>query len=200
MIKNIVFDMGGVLLEFCWKEQFEKKGISGALLERVANATVRNKAWDEFDRGIMTFDEVVNLCISNDPEIEEEIRKVLTMFPDMIRKMPYTDELIDTLKAAGYKLYILSNFPQATYEHSPKVLDFISKTDGQIISYKHHVIKPDEEIYKLLLSKYNLNANESVFIDDKPENIEGAENCGIMGIQFTTIDDLMHRLRSMEIL
>lgn len=200
MIKNIVFDMGGVLLEFCWREQFEKKGISGALLERVANATVRDKDWNEFDRGVLSFEEVVDLCVDNDPGIEAEIRKVLTMFPDMIKKMPYTDELIDALKAAGCNLYILSNFPQATYEHSPKVLDFIDKTDGQIISYQYQVIKPDEEIYKLLLSKYNLNADECVFIDDKIENVEGAENCGIMGIHFTSIDDLMHRLRSMEIL
>jgi len=194
--------MGGVIVDFCWREHFENMGLYGETLERVADATIRNPIWNELDRGVMKAQEVVDLFVSESPELEKEIRLVLDIkdYPKMIRKYPYTDELIDTLKAAGYNIYILSNFPEYTYNNSPHCLDFIKKTDGQVISYEYQVIKPDAAIYETLLFKYNLNAGECIFIDAKAENVEGAANCGIMSIQFTGLEDLLHTFRSMEIL
>lgn len=202
MIKNIIFDMGGVIVDFIWREHFENMGLSGEIVERVADATVRNINWNEFDRGVMDVYDVIDLFVKDYPELEKEIRLVLNPkdFPKMIRKYPYTDELIDALKERGYNIYILSNFPDYTYNNSPHALDFIEKTDGQIISYQYQVIKPDEAIYEMLLSEYNLNAGECLFIDDKEENVEGAANCGIMSVRFTGLEDLLHTFRSMEIL
>lgn len=202
MIKNIIFDMGKVIVDFCWREHFENMGLYGETLERVADATVRSPLWNEFDRGVISEQEVVDLMVEQNPSLEKEIRLVLKVedFPKMIRKFPYTDGLIDGLKAAGYNIYILSNFPYTSYNNSPHCLDFIEKTDGQIISYIYQILKPQPEIYNLLLDKYKLNAGECIFIDDKPENVAGAENCGIMSIQFTGYDDLIHTLRSMEII
>lgn len=184
--------MGMVLIDFCWRDHFENCGLSVDIIEEIAEVTVRHPIWNEFDRGIETKDQIVDRIVAMKPQYENEIRMVMEDFPAMIRKYSYTDALIDSLKNAGYGVYILSNFPEDTYVNGQDTLDFINKTDGQIISYMHKVIKPSEEIYKLLLDTYNLNAEECLFIDDKEENIRGAADCGIMGVQFTSLEDLLH--------
>lgn len=199
MIKNIIFDMGMVLLDFCWREHFENCGLSSDVIEEIADVSVRHPIWNEFDKGIEKKDAIVDRIVAMKPQYETEIRKVLDYFPAMIKKYPYTDELIDCLKNNGYKVYILSNFPEDTYVNGQDVLDFINKVDGQIISYMHKVIKPSEEIYKLLLETYNLNAEECVFIDDKKENVEGAKALGIKGFVFTSYSDLMHFFKNNDI-
>lgn len=200
MIKNIIFDMGRVILDFIWEEFYVNQGLTGEVLEGVALATVKSPLWNEFDRGIMPFEEIVDAMVKNSPEYESEIRKVLRKenFPKMIRRYSYTDDLLDSLKAAGYKLYILSNFPKETYVDEngnlTKELEYINKTDGQIISYQHQIIKPDIAIYKLLLDTYNLDPKECLFIDDKLENVEGAKAAGINSFQFISYEDMLEKL------
>lgn len=200
MIKNIIFDMGRVILDFIWEELYVNQGLTGKVLEGVALATVKSPLWNEFDRGIMPFEEIVDAMVKNSPEYESEIRKVLRKenFPKMIRRYSYTDDLLDSLKAAGYKLYILSNFPKETYVDEngnlTKELEYINKTDGQIISYQHQIIKPDIAIYKLLLDTYNLDPKECLFIDDKLENVEGAKAAGINSFQFISYEDMLEKL------
>lgn len=229
MIKNLIFDMGKVILDFIWEDFYISQGLTGATFEKVSNATVRNKLWNEFDRNILTYEEIVDRMVKTCPECEKEIRDVLRKenFPKMIRKYPYTDELLDKLKENGYKIYILSNFPEPMYDISswsvdntvlpadlqnggvkvdfmtnnvehvilPAELDYISKTDGQIISYQHNVVKPEKEIYELLLHKFSLDPNECLFIDDKLENVEGALHAGIDAIQFISLDDALSKMR-----
>lgn len=195
MIKNIIFDMGMVLIDFCWRDHFENCGLSSDVIEEIADVTVRNKIWNEFDRGVETKAAIVDKIVAMKPQYEKEIRMVLDDFPAMIRKYDYTDGLIDGLKKAGYKLYILSNFPEDTYVNATDTLDYVKKTDGQIISYMHRVIKPDEKIYKLLLETYNLNEEECLFVDDKQENVDGARKVGIHSERFTTYEDFLETLK-----
>ena len=109
MIKNIIFDMGNVLVDFCWEKAFKDKGIDGEMLERVANATVRNKDWDEFDLANIPHDQIIQKFVDNDPEIEDEIRLATSSIGDMIKKKDYAEKLITSLQRAGYCVYILSN-------------------------------------------------------------------------------------------
>lgn len=199
MIKNIIFDMGNVLVDFCWEAAFRSKGIDGQMLERVADATVRDKDWDEFDLANITHEEIIQNFVDNDPEIEAEIRLATSSIGDMIKKKSYAEDLITKLQKAGYGVYILSNMSPQAFEQAGEDLKCAELADGALFSCECHIVKPDPEIYELLLKKYNLNANECVFLDDKKENIEGAEYCGIMGIVFEDLNSAMYKLKCMGV-
>lgn len=199
MIKNIIFDMGNVLVDFCWQKTFEEKGITGRMLERVADATVRNKDWDEFDLANIPHDQIIQNFIENDPEIEQEIRIATSSIGDMIKKKAYAENLITALQKAGYSVYILSNMSPEAFAEAGEDLKCAELADGALFSCECHLVKPDLRIYQLLLEKFSLCASESVFLDDKLENVEAGENCGIKGIVFTDIEDALYKLKCMGI-
>lgn len=199
MIKNIIFDIGNVLVDFCWEEDFKNKGLEGEVFERVANATARNEDWNEFDLGNLTHEEIIEKFIENDPEMAEEIRLATTDISGVVREKPYAKELILRLKEKGYGVYILSNFSEMALTQCAKDLTFIDLVDGAILSYEYHMIKPDPAIYNLLIEKFKLNAPECVFLDDKRENIEGGEMCGIRGIVFDEPESAFYKLRCMGV-
>ncbi len=185
MITTIIFDMGMVLIDFRWKALFREMGLTGERYDRMVAATVANPVWNEFDRGVWTDEMMLDAFIKNAPELEEELRILMyDRFTELLKKYDYTDEWLDTLKANGYKIYILSNFSRKGFEDCSKELDYVSKADGAVISYKVRMIKPDPEIYRYLLDTYDIDPKEAVFIDDNKDNIEGAEKLGITGILF----------------
>ena len=186
MITTIIFDMGNVLIDFRWEALFHEMGLEGERFARMAEATVLDPVWNEFDRGIWTDEMMQDAFIKNAPELEKEIRQMMTdYFPGLLRKFDYTDEWMDSLKAKGYKLYILSNFSGKAFRDCAGELDYVSKADGAVISYKVNMIKPDPGIYRYLLDTYNINPAEAVFIDDNADNIEAAGKFGINTILFT---------------
>jgi len=198
-IKNIIFDIGNVLIDFCWEKDFRKKGLEGEVFERVADATARNTDWNEYDLGILSHDEIINKFVENDPEMEKEIRMVTKNLSGMLEKFSYTDKLIETLHSMGLGVYVISNFSFEAIHDAGEKLDFLDKTDGAILSCYYHIIKPGPQIYNLLLDKYSLIASECVFLDDKQENIDGAEAVGINGIRFKGIADALEELKGMGI-
>ena len=194
MIKNVIFDVGKVLVDFCWEEVFHKLGFEGETFECVADATVRSVTWNEFDRGAKPDEEIIAACIKETPDYEREIRLFYDHVGETIRTYPYTVRWIRSLEKNGYHTYILSNFPKSTYEKATEELSFEKETTGAIFSYQVKCIKPEVEIYKLLLDRYHLVPQECVFIDDRPENLETAEKLGITGIQFQNQQQAKRRL------
>ena len=199
MIKNIIFDIGNVLCAFRWKEYFQEFGYSEEILERLAKATAQNEDWNEFDRGALTREEILELFVENDPGIEKEIRQTLTNIKNLLAKYDYAVPWIQELKAKGYQCYYLSNFSLPAWEDCQHVLDFIPYMDGGIISYLDKVIKPGREIYELLLQRYDLKAEECVFLDDTEKNIVGAKNVGIRGIVFQNKEQAIEQLRGLGV-
>ena len=199
MIKNIIFDMGNVLVDFCWDKAFRDKGIDGEMLERVANATVRDKDWDEFDLANIPHEQIIQNFIDNDPEIESEIRLATSSIGDMIKNKDYAENLINSVQKAGYKAYILSNMSPEAFAEAGDVLKCSKLADGELFSCECHMVKPDPEIYKLLLEKFSLDASECVFLDDKLENIKAGEACGIKGIVFTSLEEALDKLKDMGV-
>lgn len=199
MIKNIILDMGNVLVDFCWEEDFHNKGLYGEMFERVANATTRHEAWNEFDLANLDYEGIIQNFIKNDPEIAEEIRLATSSVGGMIRKKEYAEDVINRAKAAGYKVYLLSNFSLQAFTEAASELTYIPLADGAVFSCDYHVVKPYPEIYNILLEKYNLKAEECVFLDDSEKNIKGGEALGIKGIVFTDLDDAMDKLRELGV-
>ena len=198
MIKTVIFDMGNVLIDFRWEALYHEMGLTGERFERMANATVRDPVWNEFDRGIWTDEMILDGFIKNDPGLEKELRDLMNnRIPDLLRKYDYTDEWIDRLKKSGYKVYILSNFSEKAYRECAKELDYVSRADGAVISYRIHMIKPDPEIYRYILDTYDINPSEAVFIDDTKVNLEAAQRFGINTILFegkTSADEELAKL------
>lgn len=186
MIKNIIFDIGNVLADFRWREMLLDKGFEADMVERIAQASVLTPVWREYDRGVWTDEEVMKGFIQNDPEIEDELRCAYADFYNMVTIRDYAIPWVEELKAKGYHVFYLSNYPHKAEVDCPEALAFIPHMDGGILSYRDRVVKPDAEIYKLLLSRYGLVAEECVFMDDTLENVEAAEKLGIYGIHFTT--------------
>lgn len=193
-IKNIIFDIGNVLVSFQWKEYYESFGYSEEILNRLIKATVKDPAWNEFDRGALSEEEVLNIFVANDPEIEAQIRESLSNIKDMLGKYEYAVPWVKELKEKGYHVYYLSNFSSKAYKECIDVLGFLPYMDGGIMSYREKIIKPQPEIYKLLMERYELEASESVFLDDMLPNIEAARNLGIHGIVFKSREQAVKEL------
>lgn len=185
MIKNIVFDIGNVLASFRWKALFEELGFTGEKFERIAAATVLHPTmWNEFDRSLMKDEEIISCCIERAPEYEQEIRHLFDTTEGLVEEYSYSYAWIKELKDRGYRVYLLSNYGKTSFEaaREKKKLSFLPLVDGAVISYEVQIVKPEAGIYKALLEKYGLAAEECVFLDDKPENIEAAVGLGFHGI------------------
>lgn len=197
MIKTVIFDIGNVLTDFAWQEMYKEKGLGGETFDRVAKATVQSPYWCELDRGIMTFSEVMDKFVSLDSEMEDEIRRVLADMHGIVTGRSYAVPWVCSLKKQGLKVYVLSNFSEKIWKECIDALEFFEFTDGGIISYKEHLIKPDQAVYQLLLERYGLCADECVFIDDLEENVKAARLCGINGIVFKNYEQAKKELNDM---
>lgn len=191
MIRNIIFDVGNVLVEWECDTFFERFGITGEAREAVSDATVRSKSWDEYDRSLRSNEELLAQFIGNAPEYEREIRLLWENVGMTIHKYDYTSKWIKNLKENGYHVYILSNYSTWTYEHTKKELDFLTEADGALLSCQVHQVKPEPEIYRTLLDKFGLSADECIFLDDRQVNLDAAGEFGIKGIRFTSYEQAL---------
>lgn len=182
MIQNIIFDIGNVLVDFCWKDHIAHCGYIGEMLERLGKAMMLSPDWKELDRGVLSEEEILQRFIANDRKLEEEIRRVFADLNTLIREFPQSAKWIRSLKKQGYRAYYLSNFPRRLKHDASDRLSFIEEMDGGILSYQVRLIKPDPSIYQELLKMYGLKAEESVFLDDSLANVEAARALGIKGI------------------
>ena len=182
-IKNIVFDLGGVVFARD-PRKFEPEFIeffSYIMLPEMPHF------WEEYDRGVSTYEQVLsdlaeyNSC---DRELAEKNlqRSILTQ-----EEIPATKALIKDLKSAQYKLYVLSNMSLEFIEFLRK-RDVYKYFDGEVVSCEEHIIKPDAEIYRCLTSRYGLDVAETLFIDDRQQNVDAARNEGWQGFKFDPRD------------
>ena len=182
-IKNIVFDLGGVVFARD-PRKFEREFIeffSYIMLPEMPHF------WEEYDRGVSTYERVINdLAEYNncDKELAEHNlrRSIVTQ-----EEIPATKNLIADLKRAEYKLYVLSNMSLDFIEFL-RTKDVYKYFDGEVVSCHEKVVKPDAEIYKILVDRYDLNHEETLLIDDRKSNIEAAQNEGIYGYHFNARD------------
>ena len=189
MINTIIFDIGMVLVDFCWRDMLHGFGLEGDAFETVANATVHNPAWEEFDKGTMTTEEVIDIFAKSAPEYRRYIEQIFEDPTKMIAQYDYAKPWIKELKEHGYKVYILSNWSKPTYEAClDNELDFLPLVDGAVFSFQEHLIKPDVQIYETICKRYNINPSEAVFLDDRLANTLGAKEAGLHTILFESYE------------
>ncbi len=180
----VIFDLGNVLVAFEWENYVRSLGFDGETCEHVENAMFRNEDWDAGDSGLVTTEEWLGLFIENDPAYEKEIRRTFEDFGKTIIPFGFTKPWVKRLKEQGKKLYFLSNYSQEMYRQSKAQLDFLKDFDGGVFSWKEKCMKPEDKIYKILLTNYGLSAGKCVFFDDREENVEGARKAGINAFLF----------------
>ena len=185
MIKNVVFDVCNVLLEFqCHDfiyEVFEDKAVA----EAVRKAFIDYDLWNKFDMGPESEDEVVAGLLAAYPDIAKEIKFAFDEAPKYLSRCDYPTAWIKELQAAGYRVYIISNYCRYMMGARPDAIDFVPALDGGFFSCNIHMIKPHADIFEKLCADYKLKAEECIFVDDRPDNIEAAKKLGWHGLVFT---------------
>lgn len=184
MIRNIIFDVGNVLVEYSWERMLKALHITGEAYDAVAKATVLSPMWNELDRSLLSDEEILEGFIQNAPEYEKETRLVWDNIPESIHCYDYSVEWVRKFRKKGYGTYILSNYSKRGYEMTKQELPFVADMDGVLFSYEVKLVKPEPEIYQTLLKKFQLKPEESVFLDDNEKNIIAAREAGIHAIHF----------------
>lgn len=179
MLKNIVFDLGNVLVKFDSNELiysfFNKR-------QEEVKSFYFDSLWNEYDQGLYSVEEMIEKGVKQFSELELSIKKLMYHWTEFVIPLKDNVAYIKDLKQFGYKVYILSNIPEddTKYLRSCGVFDNI---DGGVFSYEYKKIKPDPEIFNILLEKYNLKASECLFLDDRKDNVESASNLGFETIE-----------------
>jgi len=195
MIRNIIFDLGNVLLDFDPDNYLEELGYKGKLKGKLKSEIFETEEWLMLDRGTITQKEAVETWQQQNPDLKAEIEDVMDEWEKILTLKEDTLEVLKTLTEKDYNLYILSNFHHKAYDYVSSEYDFFNYFDGRIISADIGMVKPEAEIYAHLLDKFNLKAGETLFIDDSKENIKAALKKGIRVIHFTNADSLEEELK-----
>lgn len=184
MICNILFDMGNVLIYFDRNLFMDRLGVAEEDKKLLMREVFLSVEWVRMDRGSMVEADAVASCCARLPErLHDAAEKLIQMWDRPILPIPGMYELIRELKEKGYGIYLLSNASLRQHEYWPRI-EASRFFDGTLISADEGVIKPQPEIYRLILERFGLRAEECFFIDDVPANIEGALYCGIPGAVF----------------
>lgn len=199
MIDTFIFDIGNVLVHFNWRETFNSI-FDKETAELIAKATVMNEAsWRELDKGVLNYDELIRMFVKNAGGYEKEIKYAIDAIYENLNIFEYSTPWLKELKEKGYKIYILSNFGDYTFNKSLKYFDFINYTDGKLISYEVKMLKPSFEIYDALCSKFGIIKENAVFLDDSAENIKGAKEFGLNGIVFENYEQALKELEKLPL-
>lgn len=193
MVKNIVFDIGRVLVGW---EPYSHNFFDEKTNKIVCEAMFDSGLWMEFDRGVLEEDEIIRRMTAVVNGYEQQIKYYVDNIDKVVSKKEYAAPLIKSFKEKGYKVYYLSNYNQPVLRSAPDVLYFLPEMDGGIFSCDVKLVKPDHRIYELLCEKYNLIPSECIFIDDRKDNVDGAIECGWQAILFTNYDDTIKKLNA----
>lgn len=181
MIKNIIFDLGNVLLSWKPDEYFNKSGYDNETANLILNDVFKSPEWLSLDNGDLTTPEAIDLIAEKSTLRKEYISSLFNLRTEIIYPLTENIKLLPELKKRGFKLYFLSNFPLDFFEDVKRDYEFFRYFDGGIISAEVRHSKPDIKIYKILLEKYNLQAEECFYIDDIEINVRAAGSAGIKG-------------------
>ena len=195
MIRNIVFDISGVLADFRLMEFLSEKGFDTAMCRRIVKAAVYSPYWEQFERGEITEEETLEGFARMDPEIREELYKAFSDLHGMLIIREYAIPLVRQLKKAGYGVYYLSNYSKKAYDECGESLAFMPYMDGGMVSFQIGKTKPSPAMFTQFLREYGLRAQECIFVDDTAENVETAAALGFIGLAFASYDQLIAAFR-----
>ena len=197
MIRNMVFDMGNVLVVFDPNQFMDNEGIRNPEdRELVMRELFHNVEWAQMDLGVLTEETAEPLVMKRIPDrLKEQVRNLLHRWWAKRSTIEGMEALVKELKKNGYSIYLLSNASVSQHIYWPTFA--MSKLfDGKLISCDLGIVKPNPEIYRRFTEKFGLKSEECLFVDDLPANVAAAVSCGWKGIVFQgSAADLRRRMR-----
>ena len=195
MKKNLIFDVGDVLIGYRWKEMLtDDFGLSEERAEEIGMGIFEDPIWAEFDKGLVSIDELVEHYCRRFPEEVKTVRRFFYGEDLIAVRRDKVWNRIEELKQKGYGIFILSNYSEYLFRKHTDGLPFRDKLDGGIVSYQVNMLKPDPQIYIHLLEKYGLDPEECIFYDDRKDNVEAARAMGIEAVVISSENMLLEQL------
>lgn len=189
MVKNIIFDIGGIIFD---DDNIVISNMMGEdcteicrkIYSGLRNCTLGNlevKDYIETFKGDKDYEKIKYILSSDN----------FNMSYPLIKD---NYEYIKGLKEKGYNIYLLSNITRETYTYVSSLIDINGVFSGGIFSYQEHLVKPDPKIFELIVNRYSLNKDETIFFDDRKKNVLAASECGIKSYVFNSVDDVENAL------
>lgn len=186
MIRNIVFDMGMVLMDFFPRELCKTTAPDEATAAQLYHAIFENPDWIGLDKGTVTEAELTQIAMAMLPAaLHPYVQSIMGGLPtNVLRPLPGMPDLVDWVFASGYRVYLLSNAGRNVSENR-EIIPQIDRFNGVMFSVEEKVIKPNPEIYQRLTSRYGLLPQECLFVDDNEKNVLAAQAEGWQGFHFS---------------
>jgi len=184
-VKNAIFDLGGVLLDWNPNRILERFYSDLPSRDALGRALFWHSDWRAFNRGSLTEPELLNNLRARTARELPELSRLLDAVRESLVPKDETVVLLKGLHARGVPLYCLTDMPTSLFSYVRQRYDFWDAFRGIVVSGDVKMMKPEREVFEHLLSRYGLPADETVFIDDHPANIDGAKSVGLHTILFT---------------
>lgn len=201
MIKQILFDCGGVLAELNFRQLMED--ISGSRETAdffISRIWQPDSPWLRYDSGDLNTAQIKEeLKKYMPPELRVFLEEFVDRWLEALPPMAGMEEIVDRLKERGYPCYLLSNFSEG-FARMPERTPVLQKLDGMVISYEIHMLKPDPEIFRYTAQTLGFALEETLFVDDNLHNVQASEQVGMTGYLFTTPDAFKTYLQETGIL
>ncbi|HKQ02985.1 MAG TPA: HAD family phosphatase [Actinomycetes bacterium] len=199
-VKAVVFDLGGVLIDWDPRYLYRKLLDDEAAVEEFL-ATVCTPAWNaEQDRG-RPFAEGVAELVERHPAHAAAISAYHERWPEMLGgAVDGTVEILAELRAAGVPVYALTNWSAETFGVARERFEFLEWFDGVLVSGEERIIKPDPAIFRLLLDRFGLDPEATFYVDDSEPNVAAADRLGFDAVRFTTPAQLRRDLVARRLL
>ncbi len=200
MIRNIVFDMGNVLLRFDPELFIRRVGVEDEADAAILRKELfRSLEWVQMDRGTLTEQEALEIIRPRVPErLHPALEEMILRWERPILPVPGMANFVRDCRRAGYRIYLLSNASRRLHDYWSGVPGH-EYFDGEFVSADHLLVKPQQSIYRKFCETFGLNGSECLFIDDFPLNIEGAVTAGWQGVVFHNEADLRRTVRTMGV-
>jgi 2-haloacid dehalogenase len=196
-IKTVVFDIGGVLIDWNPRHLFRKVFENGEEMEWFL-ANICTYEWNLQQDGGKLFSVATAELQEKYPEYSDKIALYYGRWEEMLDgEIKGTVEIFRRLKSAGMPLYALSNWSHEAFPVAYGKYDFMKEFDGLVVSGYEKLLKPDHAIYRVLIQRYGVNPEEAVYIDDNKPNADAAAELGFNAIHFSSPEQLKTELRSL---
>ena len=190
LITNVVFDIGRVLVRSYWKEYMGIKGRSKETQNKIKNLTLNSELWQQIDLGMISLEEMIAVAKEKQPNLKKELSEFSKAYSEFTIVDKEVEQFLINLKAEHYHIYLLSNYGKEFFEELEKKANFFAYIDGKVIAYEVNIKKPNMEIFHLLIEKYNIKPEDSVFIEDNKKNIDAAKKMKFHTIRFRNIEQV----------
>lgn len=201
MIKNVVFDMGNVLINYAPEEFIQSFTASTEHQKLLLDEIFYADLWQEFDRGTITKEDLVERASERLPdELHRSVSDILDTWYENMTPITEMEDILKRLKANGYDLYLFSNVSQDFHDFK-HIIPGLEYFDGLFLSSDWKGLKPENDLYRNFFSHFDLEPSECFFVDDLRVNIEGAAALGMDGHVFDgNIEDLKEHFTQVGII